>query len=235
LKTGDPAACRQAVEALVAIGIPALPALRRAAVSGDADVRVDATHAIRRIVQEHGERAEAGPTFVGATEAPPDGDGAAEPTSAETAVDAARTAAAPEAPRPGPPPAFAPPRSAGEPSDVLGADALASLMHEFRHTDRFGSDRAELLERILGGRYRFTLVVERTGWTGAFDAAEEFKGGRTVTGRVEGADADAAVRLPPAKNAFADGLEAGQRFDVAVTLVGWDTFYERAVFEGTPA
>jgi hypothetical protein len=49
LREGEPGPCRRAIDDLVEIGEPALPALKAAATEGDPDLAVDAQRAIRLI------------------------------------------------------------------------------------------------------------------------------------------------------------------------------------------
>jgi hypothetical protein len=49
IRSGDPAACRSAIDALCAYGEAALPALERALADPDPDVRIDVQKAIERI------------------------------------------------------------------------------------------------------------------------------------------------------------------------------------------
>lgn len=250
LRVGEPAASRHAVEKLVEMGKPALPYLQEASRDPSPFVRERVQQASRRILEglalagapQGGQSLEEEsiplppapadreprPALFDKQETQPELPPKPEPTPEPQAVAVPE----PEAERePEPTPE---PDEVAEPVVVDGSDveALAGVLRAAAAEPSFGGRRDELLEPLSYARARFTVVMARVQWTGAFGVSEDYRGGRTVGGRIQEVDLPVAVCLPKARNAYADALKDGDAFGFGGTFTRWDSMYDRGKFEG---
>ena len=140
---------------------------------------------------------------------------------------------APDAPPDAPPAeAEALPAAPAAPVDGSEIEAIAKILTEAAAEPGFGGRRDEILEPLKLVIAHFTVIAGRVQWTGSFGVSEDFRGGRTVSGRMAEVDLPVAVCLPEARNAYADALKDGDAFPFRGVLAAWDAMYDRGKFEG---
>lgn len=243
LRVGEPAASRQAVERLVEIGRPALATLQETARDPSPFVRERVQQASRQILERlalpgapRSEAHEEADALVLPPPAP-----AREPRPAvfekrepDPAPEPEPVLAEPPEPEPEPessePPEPEPPSAAAV--DWSDVESLATVLRSAAAESGLGGGRDAVLEPLKDQIVHFTVLVDRVQWSGTFGISADYRGGRTVAGKIPEADLPVAVCLPAARNAYADQLKEGATFAFRGVFAGWDGMYDRGKFEG---
>lgn len=123
----------------------------------------------------------------------------------------------------GPEASEAPAGAAGEPSSTASLEAFAS---ELAEAPRYGSERTNLVSRLLGHTVEAVLNVESVNRT--FDyVSDAFRNGRTVIGRLAGTDLQLAVQFPATENERLDTLGPDAQLPIRAVPLKWNIIYDR--------
>ncbi|MBI1374058.1 MAG: hypothetical protein GC159_15160 [Phycisphaera sp.] len=104
------------------------------------------------------------------------------------------------------------------------AAGMAAVVERIRAASRFGPERQQLIDTIVGKRYSLDVEVTRTGWT--FGAEEPYRDGRTVTGNLAGTRLSVGLRFPKDRNDEIDKLRNGDKLTATGVVHEWSMLYD---------
>lgn len=110
----------------------------------------------------------------------------------------------------------------------MSQDELFELLDDLAETRRLPTEIEALLEPFRGKTYTlsFRFVSASSTFANRFDSA--YGQGKTLTCKMN--DREATVFLLPHENEVVDALAADEEFERVVTLLDFDTLYQRGIF-----
>ncbi len=104
--------------------------------------------------------------------------------------------------------------------------SLAAFARDLAESPRYGSERTNLVSRLLGHTVEAVLNVESVNRT--FDyVSDAFRNGRTVIGRLADTDLQLAVQFPATENERLDTLVPDTQLPIRAVPLKWNIIYDR--------
>jgi hypothetical protein len=115
-----------------------------------------------------------------------------------------------------------------EPKPAADGPAYERDLQEIMESDRFGSQRGDLVAKASGRTYDLEITTKSSSWTLESTMPLEYRNGRTVIAAVENtASAEITVYFPEEANQEIDKLPAGTTMRLAVRPHKFNKFYNR--------
>jgi len=173
-------------------------------------------------------------TPVGESAAPPPIPIATPAKPAAQAPPPIKTAPVPPPVAPTPPPVAPTPPAEPEEQpptpDESASDGpvYAEDLKAIVNTDRFGSQRDDLIRQASERTYDLAVTIKSTSWTLESSLPLEYRNGRTIIAVVEDTQgAEIAINLPEDANDDIDALSVGTTLRLTVHPRGFNKFYDR--------
>ncbi|MDP7287631.1 MAG: hypothetical protein QGH94_06530 [Phycisphaerae bacterium] len=114
------------------------------------------------------------------------------------------------------------------PEPESDAAAYARDIKEIVSSDRFGSERDELIARTTERTYDLKITIKSSSWTLESSLPLEYRNGRTIIARVEETESsEIAVHFPEDVNDKIDDLSVGDTLQLTVRPRKFNKFYDR--------
>jgi hypothetical protein len=93
---------------------------------------------------------------------------------------------------------------------------------------RHGNERPDIIVKSSGATFDAVVIVDRViSSMGTLNSDPRYEYGKSITGTVQGTDQTIQVITPEALNDKNDDLRRGDAWPVQITLLNWDSLYNR--------
>ncbi|MFP6669104.1 MAG: hypothetical protein VB876_17455, partial [Pirellulales bacterium] len=125
------------------------------------------------------------------------------------------------------------PVAATPPAEPPGP-SLKKLFSQLLAVNKFGDDRDGIVRENDETVFRCSITVKSVTRSYGYDVGQEYRDGRTLTGKLTGTDYTVFVIFRNELNEKLDALKSGERIEVQGMLLGWDRLYDRLKLREVP-
>ncbi|MFP6854267.1 MAG: hypothetical protein VB980_00680, partial [Opitutales bacterium] len=116
----------------------------------------------------------------------------------------------------------------------MSKSALLKVLADLKENRRLSSEVDEAIAPFVGKPFELSLSFVSSSRTIGNRFGPEYNDGVTLICALKADDLEITLQMTSAENAFFEGLVPGEFFESQVTLLDFDTLYQRAIFGSLP-